>query len=233
MNYLSIYNKIIDRAILEGRKKSNSQHVYYEKHHILPKCLGGSDDASNLVLLTAREHFICHQLLTKIYPKNIKLIFSLRMMTASNKRQIRNNREYEWIRRKISNSSSESQKGKSYGYKFPKGHKFSEGPKNGMYNKKHTDSSRVLMSKKAKNRDASSYDHLRYPKPESTKEKIRKTKQKNKFLLTGLNNQEYIVDRISEASKISGVSCSVLVKLAGNRYGFDHCRGWKIYKINP
>jgi hypothetical protein len=39
---------------------------YFEKHHIIPKCLGGTNDALNIVCLTAREHFICHILLVKI-----------------------------------------------------------------------------------------------------------------------------------------------------------------------
>jgi hypothetical protein len=39
---------------------------YIEKHHILPRSLGGSDDVSNIVNLSAREHFVCHLLLTKM-----------------------------------------------------------------------------------------------------------------------------------------------------------------------
>jgi hypothetical protein len=39
---------------------------YIEKHHIIPKSLGGSNDVSNLVCLTAKEHFICHLLLPKM-----------------------------------------------------------------------------------------------------------------------------------------------------------------------
>jgi hypothetical protein len=39
---------------------------YFEKHHIVPKCLGGTNDPSNIVCLTAREHFICHVLLVKM-----------------------------------------------------------------------------------------------------------------------------------------------------------------------
>ena len=38
-----------------------------EKHHILPKRLGGTNDKSNLVVLTPREHYICQLLLTKMY----------------------------------------------------------------------------------------------------------------------------------------------------------------------
>jgi 5-methylcytosine-specific restriction endonuclease McrA len=53
--YTNWYNSIIDSArnrILEG---------YSENHHIIPKSLGGSNDKSNIVALTAREHFICHR----------------------------------------------------------------------------------------------------------------------------------------------------------------------------
>lgn len=42
---------------------------YYENHHIIPRSLNGSNSSENLVLLTAREHFICHWLLVKIFPK--------------------------------------------------------------------------------------------------------------------------------------------------------------------
>ena len=65
---------------------------YSEIHHILPRSLGGSDDKSNLTNLTAREHFICHWLLTKIYPsgeEHWKMINAFRMMRAENSRQTR------------------------------------------------------------------------------------------------------------------------------------------------
>jgi hypothetical protein len=48
--------------------------------------LGGSDNPNNLVILTAKEHFLCHKLLVSIYPKESKLIYALWMMTnGSNK----------------------------------------------------------------------------------------------------------------------------------------------------
>ncbi len=43
---------------------------YKEEHHIIPKCMGGSDDEENLVHLYAREHIIAHKLLTEIYPNH-------------------------------------------------------------------------------------------------------------------------------------------------------------------
>ena len=54
MNYLNIYNSIIDRA------KTRNLPGYTEKHHVVPKSIGGSDDKSNIVELTAKEHFVCH-----------------------------------------------------------------------------------------------------------------------------------------------------------------------------
>jgi hypothetical protein len=47
MNYEKIYNQLILRSQSENRKKGCS--VYFEKHHIFPKCLGGSNDKSNLI----------------------------------------------------------------------------------------------------------------------------------------------------------------------------------------
>ena len=59
--YQNVYNAIVNRA------KISRDLDYCEEHHILPTCIGGSDDKSNLVKLTAREHFLCHWLLVKIY----------------------------------------------------------------------------------------------------------------------------------------------------------------------
>lgn len=76
--------------------------VYVEKHHIIPKCMGGNNESNNIAILTAEEHYIAHQLLTKIYPTNIKLVYALNMMAGSNKTINRlNNKQYSWIRKKL------------------------------------------------------------------------------------------------------------------------------------
>ena len=68
MNYRKLYLSIIFKAKSEKRQKG--QGVYYEAHHILPKSLfpKWKQRKSNIVLLTAKEHYFCHELLTKIYP---------------------------------------------------------------------------------------------------------------------------------------------------------------------
>jgi hypothetical protein len=74
MDYQKIYNQIIERA------KNRQLEGYKENHHILPKCLGGSNKKENLVELTAREHFLCHMLLCGIYPNENKLKHALFLM---------------------------------------------------------------------------------------------------------------------------------------------------------
>ena len=79
MNYLKIYNNLIEKA----KAENNKEDEYYEMHHILPKSLNGTDDAFNLVNLTFRQHYIAHELLVKIYPDCKKLIHALWMMTIT------------------------------------------------------------------------------------------------------------------------------------------------------
>lgn len=74
MNYQRIYDQIIERA------KTRQLEGYVEKHHVIPRCLGGTNNTENIVQLTAREHFICHQLLCEIYPDNDKLKYALYLM---------------------------------------------------------------------------------------------------------------------------------------------------------
>lgn len=62
MNYKKIYTSLIEK-----RKIEPFYGEYFEKHHIIPRSLGGSDDESNLVCLSAREHYLAHALLVKIY----------------------------------------------------------------------------------------------------------------------------------------------------------------------
>lgn len=62
MNYFLAYQCLIAKA-----KARVCPDGYVERHHILPKALGGSDDSSNLVALTAREHFLAHVLLARVH----------------------------------------------------------------------------------------------------------------------------------------------------------------------
>jgi hypothetical protein len=69
MNYIRVYKAIIRKAKRENRKKT--EDLYLEKHHIKPISLYPQFEKSkwNIVLLTPREHFICHWLLYKHFSK--------------------------------------------------------------------------------------------------------------------------------------------------------------------
>lgn len=74
MDYWRIYDALMVRAI--GRSVSG----YTEKHHIVPRCMGGSNDKGNIVRLTAREHVLAHKILVRMYPGNLKLWHALMLM---------------------------------------------------------------------------------------------------------------------------------------------------------
>jgi hypothetical protein len=99
MTYLKLYNKLIEHAKEQNRKKGSD---YLENHHIIPKCLGGSNKKENMVLLTAREHFLAHKLLSKAYPENKSLFMGYHKMSLSsseNQQRIKlSSKEYEQLR---------------------------------------------------------------------------------------------------------------------------------------
>ena len=76
MNYLRIYNNIIYTA----QQRILPPETYKENHHIRPRGIGGTDINTNVVSITAKEHFICHHLLTKLYPDNIKILMGFWIM---------------------------------------------------------------------------------------------------------------------------------------------------------
>ena len=112
MNYKRLYNQIVEH------RKSNPYEGYTEKHHIIPRSLGGIDDEDNLVELTAREHFICHYLLAKMYPKEsfewYKMNHAFLMMKSTSMLTNRyyNSRLYEALRGNFSSVMSYAQSGK-------------------------------------------------------------------------------------------------------------------------
>jgi hypothetical protein len=101
--YTRWYYQLMDRA----RSRNLPTGSYIEKHHIIPRCLGGNDSLENLAKLTAREHFIAHWLLTKMTTDDIqkKLAYACkRMMHSKNANQTRykvSSRIYENLKKQL------------------------------------------------------------------------------------------------------------------------------------
>ena len=122
MNLQLIYKKICER----GQVRILDKSTYTEKHHIVPRCMGGHNKKTNLTKLTTKEHFICHKILCKIYPDNEKLRYAFWAMCnqKNNRDYLVSSRNYEyakslclemWKRPKSlesRNKMSESKKGK-------------------------------------------------------------------------------------------------------------------------
>lgn len=120
MNYQKIYNNIIQKY--KDLNLSKKDNLYIETHHIIPRCIGGTNEKDNLVNLTAKAHFICHLLLPKIYKNNFnkytrlfQALFMMSVMKNSKQdRHIITSKQYEKIRikyaefRKNTHQSEES-----------------------------------------------------------------------------------------------------------------------------
>jgi hypothetical protein len=96
--YTKYYNQLVESRKLLNRTFQTG----FEKHHIVPKSLGGNDTKSNLVVFTPREHCLAHMLLAKMYsgtPK-AKMIMALNalMKLRNNNRNILTTKEYERLR---------------------------------------------------------------------------------------------------------------------------------------
>ena len=101
MDYKTIYYNLCNRSL--NRKW---QKFTYEKHHILPKSLGGTDEKSNIAILTPREHAIAHLLLVRflIGTDKAKMIFALKSMINyrnKNRNQL-TSKQYDQLRKTYS-----------------------------------------------------------------------------------------------------------------------------------
>jgi len=114
MNYEKLYYSIINNAKSENRKKNKL--TLFENHHIIPKSIGGNNEKDNLVLLTPKEHYLCHRLLIEIYRKTIyenKMYFAMWCMIngfGNQKRHATSSRIYERLRYDVFNRVKENPK---------------------------------------------------------------------------------------------------------------------------
>lgn len=106
MNHQKIYDSIV-----EHYRSHPPVNGVNEKHHIVPRSCGGTDDVSNIVLLPLRAHFICHVLLVKLYEGKWKqkMVFALRCMMNNDDHRI-TSRQYEAFKIEHSRTVSEQQR---------------------------------------------------------------------------------------------------------------------------
>ena len=201
MNYQRIYNELITH------RKSNTLHdgEYGEWHHIIPKCMGGRNDANNLVKLKAREHFVAHRLLWLIH-RTKQMAFALHRMayTKNNGGLKLTARQYESVRKANSYATS-GKNNPFYGKRHPKelqekmSKKLSEslkGENNPFYGKRHNDETKrkISIAKRGRQQTQEQRDKTSKAlkgKPKSA-EHAAKIGRKGMIMLRNINTNECI-----------------------------------------
>ena len=99
-HYLIKYINFI-QSILSNRE--NVRFPNSEQHHIVPKCMGGTNIENNLIYLSYREHYIAHYMLAKAFPLH-PITFAITKMMDGLER-IKNSRLYESAKNLVANCS--------------------------------------------------------------------------------------------------------------------------------
>lgn len=160
MNYKKVYYQLIEHA------RQFPPTGYTEHHHIIPKSEGGSNDKENIIPLSARQHYIAHLLLAKIYNdfKMYSAVLYMRCSSPDNKRDFKfNSRLYEKMRDEFAKRISIKNKGRTA---WNKGRPFTEEARRNMsiahQGQKPTAETRKRMSE----------SHMGIKLPESRKRNI-------------------------------------------------------------
>lgn len=188
--YTKLYYAIIEQA--NNRLTSG----YVEKHHIIPKSLGGIDEQSNIVALTAREHFICHQLLTKMTTgyeqRKMKFALGKFVQDGPNTQRCLTGKQYEVARNAISEARigmTHSEETKQKMSEKAKGRVPWNKGKKGMQ----------TMSEEGKQALRDLYTGI--PKSEEFKRKISESKKGHTSGMTGKKHSEETKKKMSESHK--------------------------------
>ena len=226
MDYQKIYNQIIERARSENRKKYKGE--YYESHHIVPKCLGGDGTVKqwrshpNIILLTARDHFLCHWLLHNLHPNNKELTMSFWSMCVlkndKQKRHIPSSRIIEYSKAKMIKDKKEK-----IGYW--KGKKLSDETKNKISISKrgvkiHSEENKKKLSERSKgNKDRLGKKHT----PE-TKKTISDSNKKRYSLNPSIKLYQSVKMKNRPQKKIKCPYCGLEGGNTMGRWHFENCK---------
>jgi len=97
------------------RDKGDPSYIYYEGHHIVPKCMGGKGSSKdwmhdNIVPLTAKEHFLAHKLLVEMYPNHGGIIQTFCYLCRLGKKT--SGKDYQRLKNVLSKEITKRQTGK-------------------------------------------------------------------------------------------------------------------------
>jgi hypothetical protein len=237
LNYQKIYENLCQRG------QSRTLDGYKEVHHIIPRCMDGSDETSNLTDLTAREHYLAHRLLCKVHPTHTKLASALFLMMNVNKSYAVSSRIFEDLRvlhgqrmRELHTGTKQTPEHKAKRKLFGQGVPQPLIPS--FTGRVHTQDTKdkISLAKKGcpayfkgphtaeaieKNRQA----HLGKPLSEAHKLKLSKT-----YLLTSPQGECIQVTNLAQFCRERGLAQGNMVNVAAGIK--RHCKGWKCTRLD-
>jgi hypothetical protein len=213
MDYKKLYDSIIrnakDKEIIRENLKLLGD--YFERHHIIPRSSGGSDDKDNLVLLEAREHFICHWLLYKIDPCNSNAFSWWMMSTDTGKKnhpgRIRSNsRQYSYARKAFSKHIGEVNKGRIHTPQARKNMAAAakekrSGKNNWMYGRKHSEEYKAYLSEINTGENNHFYGKTHTSEAKEKMSAAAKTRTGPKHSRFGIPHNEETKKKLSDANR--------------------------------
>ena len=101
------YHRIYREFIQDRREREPALDGYTERHHIVPRSLGGGDEPENLIALTPEDHFFAHLVLAKMHGgalwAPVALMSGGRMRDY---RPIQSRRQHGWVMRAMARSKT-------------------------------------------------------------------------------------------------------------------------------
>ena len=228
--YTNWYNSIINNA------KNRTITGYTENHHIIPRSLNGTNTSENLVRLTAREHFVCHLLLTKMTVGNAryKMNFALHMLSNVKNivkgRYTPSSRLYEYAKKSFKealNNVWTEEKRKKHAEKISpkvKGVKRSEASKEKMRNK-------IWTEKAIQSRLANCIKNAEARKGKTWSDKKRQSTL-NTYLQKNLSIALQIIALYDSGQNNLQISKQLNISWDKVKYSLLHRKDFESYQVN-
>lgn len=213
------------RIIYQAKIRDATYREYSERHHIIPRSLGGGNDTNNIVQLTAKEHYICHALLCYMCVSTMhhyKMLNAFQMMQVNQNGKRYTSKLYEYFKKSIADSKMI----------------LNSGEKNPFFGKKHTEASKERM--KANRPDRSGANNPRYGQKhsEATKKLMSRRRKESTTELTRKKISEAHKNRtlseehkkkLSKAGMGKTRSATARIKLSQQKIGTKNPNYGKVY----
>ena len=221
-----LYNDYISR-ILSERNNTKDTENYQERHHIIPKSLGGSNEKSNLIWLYSQEHYYAHKLLALENPHNQSIQYAFFMMSnncdknGERKKNIKLTPEEYAEQRKILHGSMSGENNPMYGRiaseetraKMRKSSRHLSGPNHPLYGTHRTEEQKKAQSEKVSQLQKGENNSFYGKKhTEASLEKMRKAHK-------GFKHKQETKEKMSKKMKGHLVSQECREKIVKSRRG--------------